>query len=356
MSSTTLDVTFGGGSEGGRRDVEQDARLRPPSRQHREAPIVGALGRRGDDALSHLALEHERQAIIERRPGLGLEPACQERGRDVVGKVGDDADRHGPGLGDQRRGRDAQRIAFDDFEPSRPMRGDLAKRAERAGVALDGDHLLGSLRQSARVSPPGPGPTSTTATPASGPAARAILRVRLRSKRKFCPAPCGLRAHAPRPRRGAAAARPRRGSSRQPVGELERRDEARRVGDPLSGDVERRAVIGGRAHERQAERDIDAVIEGEGLDRDQALVVIHRQRHVVARPRLGMEHRIGGKRPDDVNSFGPQGLDRGPDDGDLLPPHRSALPRVGIEPGDRQARPSHAENGRAGRDRRCALF
>ena len=35
--------------------------------------------------------------------------------------------------------------------------------------------------------PPGPGPTSITATPASGPAARAIFRVRLRSKRKFWP-------------------------------------------------------------------------------------------------------------------------------------------------------------------------
>ena len=27
------------------------------------------------------------------------------------------------------------------------MRGDLGKRAERTGVALDGDHLLGALRQ-----------------------------------------------------------------------------------------------------------------------------------------------------------------------------------------------------------------
>jgi len=41
--------------------------------------------------------------------------------------------------------------------------------------------------RSARVSPPGPGPTSTTVMPSSGPAARAIRPVRLRSSRKFWP-------------------------------------------------------------------------------------------------------------------------------------------------------------------------
>ena len=41
-------------------------------------------------------------------------------------------------------------------------------------------------------------------------------------------------------------------------GELERRDEARRIGACLAGDVERGAVIGRGAHDRQAERDIDA--------------------------------------------------------------------------------------------------
>ena len=63
-----------------------------------------------------------------------------------------------PALLDQRLGRDAQRVAFDDFEPSRPMRGDLGERAERAGVALDGDHLLGSLRQKRAREAPRAGP------------------------------------------------------------------------------------------------------------------------------------------------------------------------------------------------------
>src|SRR5207249_11458165 len=40
--------------------------------------------------------------------------------------------------------------------------------------------------RSARVNPPGPGPTSYTVAPAM-PASRAMRRVRLRSRMKFCP-------------------------------------------------------------------------------------------------------------------------------------------------------------------------
>jgi hypothetical protein len=40
---------------------------------------------------------------------------------------------------------------------------------------------------SARVRPPGPAPISMTVAWSSGPAARAMLPVRLRSRRKFCP-------------------------------------------------------------------------------------------------------------------------------------------------------------------------
>ena len=44
-------------------------------------------------------------------------------------------------------------------------------------------------RSKARVSPPGPGPISMV-VPVSGPALRAIFRVRFKSNRKFCPAIC----------------------------------------------------------------------------------------------------------------------------------------------------------------------
>ena len=39
--------------------------------------------------------------------------------------------------------------------------------------------------------------------------------------------------------------------------------------------VGRGAVVGRRAHERQAERNVDRMIERQRLDRDQRLVVIH---------------------------------------------------------------------------------
>ena len=42
-----------------------------------------------------------------------------------------------------------------------------------------------------------------------------------------------------------------------------------------AGDVERGAVIGAGAHERQAERHVDAVLDAEVLHRDQAVVVGH---------------------------------------------------------------------------------
>ena len=44
---------------------------------------------------------------------------------------------------------------------------------------------------------------------------------------------------------------------------------------PSSGDVEGRAVIGRGAHERQAQGDVHRGIEGERLDRDERLIMVH---------------------------------------------------------------------------------
>ena len=65
--------------EGGRGDVEQNARAGAPAGEHREPPVVRPLGRGGCDAQRHLALEHENEPVEERRPRLRLEPAGQER-------------------------------------------------------------------------------------------------------------------------------------------------------------------------------------------------------------------------------------------------------------------------------------
>ena len=76
--------------EGRGRDVEQDFRLRAPARQHRE-PAVGLRAGLRHDALGDLALEHQHEPVVPGRPRLDGEPADQQRGRDVVGQVGDDA-------------------------------------------------------------------------------------------------------------------------------------------------------------------------------------------------------------------------------------------------------------------------
>ena len=78
--------------------------------------------------------------------------------------------------------------------------------------------------------------------------------------------------------------------------------QAARVGDAAAGDVERGAVVGAGAHERQAERHVDAVLDAEVLHRDQPVVVGHRDDEVeLARVAGGVagahEHRVGRERP-----------------------------------------------------------
>ncbi len=120
---------------------------RPPTRERAEAAVVGALGGRRDDAPRDLALEHQRQAVEERRPGLGLQPAGQELRRDVIGKIGADPQRRAAGLRDQRFGSDFKRVAGDDLEPAGPAGADFGQRGQGPRVALDRDHLFRALRQ-----------------------------------------------------------------------------------------------------------------------------------------------------------------------------------------------------------------
>ena len=74
--------------------------------------------------------------------------------------------------------------------------------------------------------------------------------------------------------RGAVDARIARGHA-------DRGGHRARIGAVLPGDVERRAMIGRGADDRQAERDVDAFVEMQRLQRDQRLVVIHAQGRVV---------------------------------------------------------------------------
>ena len=68
---------------------------RAPAGEHGE-PAIGLRARLRHDALGDLALEHQHQPVVPGRPRLGGEPADEQRGRDVVGQVGDDARRPPP--------------------------------------------------------------------------------------------------------------------------------------------------------------------------------------------------------------------------------------------------------------------
>ena len=76
------------------------------------------------------------ELIVPGRPRLERQPGDQQRGRDVVGQVGDDADRAAVEIG---RRIDLQRVAGDDIEPAGIMRRDLLQRRDGALVALDRD-------------------------------------------------------------------------------------------------------------------------------------------------------------------------------------------------------------------------
>ena len=132
----------------------------------------------------------------------------------------------------------------------------------------------------------------------NGPAARAILRVRLRSSRKFWPS-------------DFFAARPCARSPRASGGKisLRHRPFSRRVRWPRSCCADRlcharrcRARCRDRARcarsavpasRSRLPRRTSVLI---GIKR---LVVIHAERGVVARARFGVEHRVGGERPGD---------------------------------------------------------
>ena len=97
----------------------------------------------------------------------------------------------------------------------------------------------------------------------------------------------------------------------------DRFDHARRIGDSLAGDVERGAVIGRRARERKAERDVHRAAERRDLDRRHADVVIRRDDRVELAAHRAHEHRVGRKWSGDA------GLDARPD----VAPSSSSSPK-----------------------------
>ena len=109
---------------------------------------------------------------------------------------------------------------------------------------------------------------------------------------------------------------------------------ARRIGDALPGDVERRAVIGGGADDREAGGDVHADPEPGELQRDQSLVMVHREDRVIAAVRLESEERVGGEGALHAPGACPGGTEGGADHGALFGAEDAVLARVGIETKD----------------------
>ena len=162
------------------------------------------------------------------------------------------------------------------------------------------------------------------------------------------PRPAAASRRGSRPRRavhGVRGARPPRGAGRCSRGEAQRGDEA--VGARLAGAGEREggAVVGRGAHERQAQRDVDAAVEGERLERDQRLVVIHGDRRVVGAraPRRGTACRPGRGRCTAMPSAASSAM-AGAMTSASSRADQAAFAGMRIEPGDGDARPRRCRN------------
>jgi hypothetical protein len=148
-----------------------------------------------------------------------------------------------------------------------------------------------------------------------------------------CRPPARRRRPRPRVLSSGAAVRLEAPAPDQLDGERERGLHAAGIGDPATGDVERRPVVGRRADERQPERDVHRAMDVGLLDGDQALVVVHRDHGVAARTER-REQGVGRNRPECVDSRAAGARDRRGDDALLLVAIDSAVAGVRVERGD----------------------
>ena len=255
---------------------------------------------------------------------------------------------------------EVERVAGDDLEPAGIALGDLGERGDGAVVALDRDHAPRAGGEERAGQPAGAGSDldHVDARERAGGARDAGGEIEIEQEilaERFLGGEAVPADHLAQRRQVVDRAHARRATGRgsewaaRRAAKLQRGDQACRIGASGAGDVEGGAVIGRGAHERQPERDIDRVVEGQRLDRDQRLVVIHRERHVVARARGGVKQRIGRQRAARIDAVGAQALDRGRDDGDILLAERAVLAGMRVETGHHQPRPRDAEAARAGR-------
>ena len=95
-------------------------------------------------------------------------------------------------------------------------------------------------------------------------------------------------------------------SGNQPAGQLHGGKHAAVVGPALASDFERGTVIGRRADDRQSERDVDAGLKRDQLERNQRLVVVGANDGVEGFLLHGViKNRVGGQMAQD-DFFFPQ--------------------------------------------------
>ena len=108
----------------------------------------------------------------------------------------------------------------------------------------------------------------------------------------------------------------------------DRSRKAAEVSAPLPGDVERRSVVGARPHEGQPDRRIDAGVQSEILDWDQAMVMRHGDDHVEL-AKASSAHKNGIRRPGaaGIQAQGARLANRGLDLVDFFTSEQTALAR-----------------------------
>ena len=208
-----------------------------------------------------------------------IAPACveqveQQRRRDVVGQVADDAQR-AAARGASAAKSNSSASASCSVKPCAAVN----RCAQQPRPGRDRSRWRRACRRvrssSGSVSAPRPGPISTRWSPRlRGERRRRCVRCTRGSCRKCWPKRLrGGGRHGRRAQRRCAASR---------LARLHGGGEAARIGAAGAGEIERRAVIDRGAHERQAERDVDRRAEAGVLEHRQALVVVHREHGVEA--------------------------------------------------------------------------
>ena len=102
-------------------------------------------------------------------------------------------------------------------------------------------------------------------------------------------------------------------------------------------------MVGRGAHHRQAGGEVDAVLEGEGLERREPLVVVHRERGVEVLEMVEAEETVGGEGAEGEDALVGGLLDGGDDDVLLLRAEQAAVAAVRVEAEHGDARLVHDE-------------